>query len=77
MHVLDQNIKEEVKDAGFVAIEEVTFEQIMDEVNSKTQGAQENVESPYDTELEIRIIKSYQAATISGSLFIHLSSSYD
>ncbi|GJV13077.1 hypothetical protein Tco_1354618 [Tanacetum coccineum] len=30
--VLDQNIEEEVKDAGFVAMEEVTFEQIMDEL---------------------------------------------
>ncbi|GKF08989.1 hypothetical protein Tco_0043213, partial [Tanacetum coccineum] len=68
--VLDQNVKEEVKDIGFVAMEEVTFEQIMDEVDSKTQGAQENAESPYDTESEIKIIKSYQAATISGSLFM-------
>ncbi|GKB35563.1 hypothetical protein Tco_0880505, partial [Tanacetum coccineum] len=33
--------------------------------------------SPYDTESEIKIIKSYQAATLSGSLFIHQSSSYD
>ncbi|GJV33588.1 hypothetical protein Tco_1393988 [Tanacetum coccineum] len=68
MHVLDQNVEEEVKDARFVAMEEVTFEQIMDEVDSKTQGAQENIESPYDTESEIKIIKSYQAATIFGSL---------
>ncbi|GKA48213.1 retrovirus-related pol polyprotein from transposon TNT 1-94, partial [Tanacetum coccineum] len=45
--VLDQNVKEEVKDVGFVAME------------------------------EIKTIKSYQAATISGSLFIHQSSSYD
>ncbi|GKE61248.1 hypothetical protein Tco_1511615 [Tanacetum coccineum] len=62
--VLDQNVEEEVKDTGFVAIEDVTFEQIMDEVDLKTQGAQENAESPYDTESEIKIIKSYQAATI-------------
>ncbi|GJX69714.1 hypothetical protein Tco_0305441 [Tanacetum coccineum] len=45
--VLDQNVEEEVKDVGFVAME------------------------------EIKIIKSYQASTISGSLFIHQSSSYD
>ncbi|GKA81683.1 hypothetical protein Tco_0788375 [Tanacetum coccineum] len=45
--ILDQNVEEEVKDVGFVAME------------------------------EIRIIKSYQAATISGSLFIHQSSSYN
>ncbi|GJU58675.1 hypothetical protein Tco_1236441 [Tanacetum coccineum] len=63
--VLDQNVEEEVKDVGFVAMEEVTFEKIMDEVDSKTQGAQENAESPYDTESEIKIIKYYQAATIS------------
>ncbi|GJT44831.1 hypothetical protein Tco_0953546 [Tanacetum coccineum] len=75
--VLNQNVEEEVKDAGFVAMEEVTFKQIMDEVDSKTQGAQENAKSPYDTESEIKIIKSYQAATLSGSLFIHQSSSYD
>ncbi|GJY15709.1 retrovirus-related pol polyprotein from transposon TNT 1-94 [Tanacetum coccineum] len=41
------------------------------------KSAQEIVESPYDTESEIKIIKSYQAATISGLLFIHQSSSYD
>nr|GEX60033.1 hypothetical protein [Tanacetum cinerariifolium] len=74
---LDQNVKEEVKDTGFVVMEEVTFDQIMDEVDSKTQGAQENDESPFDTESKIKIIKSYQAATISGLLFIHQSSSYD
>nr|GEW42848.1 hypothetical protein [Tanacetum cinerariifolium] len=39
--VQDQNVDEEVKDAGFVAMEEVTFEQIMDEVDSKTQDAEE------------------------------------
>ncbi|GKB49351.1 hypothetical protein Tco_0900104, partial [Tanacetum coccineum] len=47
--------------------QDVTFEQIIDEFDSKTQGAQENVESPYDTESEIKIIKSYQAATISDT----------
>ncbi|GKG16302.1 hypothetical protein Tco_0358625, partial [Tanacetum coccineum] len=67
--VLDLNVEKDVKDAGFVAMEEVTFEQIMDEVDSKTQGSQTIAESPYDTELEIKIIKSYQAATISGLLF--------
>ncbi|GJS62177.1 retrovirus-related pol polyprotein from transposon TNT 1-94 [Tanacetum coccineum] len=75
--VLDQNVEKDVKDVGFVAMEEVTFEQIMDEVDSKSQGSQVIAESPYDTELEIKIIKSYQAATISGLLFIHQNSSYD
>ncbi|GKC23604.1 hypothetical protein Tco_1025754 [Tanacetum coccineum] len=74
--VLDQNVEEEVKDTGFVAMEEVTFEHIINEVDSKTQSAQENVESPYDIESEIKIIKSYQAATIYVSLFIYQSSSY-
>ncbi|GJR50033.1 hypothetical protein Tco_1400554 [Tanacetum coccineum] len=46
--VLNQNVEEEVKDDGFVAMEQVTFEKIMDEVDSKTQDAQENAESPYD-----------------------------
>nr|GEX66745.1 hypothetical protein [Tanacetum cinerariifolium] len=75
--VLDQNVEDEVKDTGFVVMKEVTFKQIMDEVDSKTQCAQENVESPFDIELEIKIIKSYQATTISSSLFIHQSSLYD
>ncbi|GKE05289.1 hypothetical protein Tco_1397307 [Tanacetum coccineum] len=77
MQVLDQNVEEEVKDTRFVVMEEFTFKQIIDEVDSKTQGAQENAESPFDTESEIKIIKSYQAATISGSLFINPSSLYD
>nr|GEU42427.1 copia protein [Tanacetum cinerariifolium] len=75
--VLDQHVKEKGKDAGFVVMEEITFEQIVDEVDLKTQGAQENTKSPYDIESEIKIIKSYQAATISGLLFIHQSSSFD
>ncbi|GKC63059.1 hypothetical protein Tco_1095657, partial [Tanacetum coccineum] len=75
--VLNQNVEEEVKDDGFVAMEQVTFEKIMDEVDSKTQDAQENAESPYDTKLEIKIIKSSQATTISGLLYIYQSSSYD
>nr|GEV63063.1 retrovirus-related Pol polyprotein from transposon TNT 1-94 [Tanacetum cinerariifolium] len=69
--------EKEVKDTGFVVMEEATFDQIMDEVDSKTQGAQENAESPFDIESKIKIIKSYQAATIFGLLFIHQSSSYD
>ncbi|GKE80160.1 hypothetical protein Tco_1550160, partial [Tanacetum coccineum] len=59
--VLDQKVEETVQESGLVAMEDVNFEQIMDKFDSKTQGAQENVESPYDTESEIKIIKSYQA----------------
>ncbi|GJZ10544.1 hypothetical protein Tco_0545303, partial [Tanacetum coccineum] len=39
--VLDKNVEEEVKDTGFVAMEEVTFEQIMDKVDSNAQDAEE------------------------------------
>nr|GEW05428.1 hypothetical protein [Tanacetum cinerariifolium] len=38
--VLDQKFKETVQDSRFVAMEDVTFEQIMDKFDSKTQGAQ-------------------------------------
>ncbi|GJU46690.1 hypothetical protein Tco_1203956 [Tanacetum coccineum] len=44
---------------------------------SAAEAEKENTESPYDTESEIKIIKSYQATTISGSLFIYQSSLYD
>ncbi|GKC77664.1 hypothetical protein Tco_1128438, partial [Tanacetum coccineum] len=67
--VLDP-IVEEVKDAGLESMRDVTFEQIMDACDQQQKAAQEKDESPYDIESEIRIIKSYQAATISGSLFI-------
>ncbi|GJX37353.1 retrovirus-related pol polyprotein from transposon TNT 1-94 [Tanacetum coccineum] len=43
-----------------------------------SESAEEKVNQPTAAEAEkIKIIKSYQAATISGSLFIHQSSSYD
>nr|GEV53696.1 retrovirus-related Pol polyprotein from transposon TNT 1-94 [Tanacetum cinerariifolium] len=40
---LDKNVDEDVKDDGFVAMEKVTFEKIMDEVDSKTQGSSESL----------------------------------
>ncbi|GJZ72673.1 hypothetical protein Tco_0636819 [Tanacetum coccineum] len=71
--VLDQNIIEE-DDARVHSMEEPTFEQLMDKVDKLKEVAQEKPESPYDTESEIKIIKSYQVNTVSGSLLIHQGS---
>ncbi|GKA90446.1 hypothetical protein Tco_0812316 [Tanacetum coccineum] len=59
--VLDQNIMEE-EDAGVRSLEEPTFEQIMDEVDKQSKAAQEEPESPYDTESEIKIVKSFKSS---------------
>ncbi|GJQ98091.1 hypothetical protein Tco_0009230, partial [Tanacetum coccineum] len=64
---LDQKVEETLQESELVAIEDVTFEQIMDEFDSETRDAQENDESPYDNESEIKIIKSYQDDTISDA----------
>nr|GEV70640.1 putative ribonuclease H-like domain-containing protein [Tanacetum cinerariifolium] len=65
--VLDQNVDGEVKDTRFVAMEEVTFKQIMDEVDTQNQDAQTD-ESPYDTESEIKIktLRKEMPLTLSG-----------
>ncbi|GJY74779.1 hypothetical protein Tco_0479210 [Tanacetum coccineum] len=47
--VLDQIVEEEVKDAGFESIGDVTFEQVIDEYDQQNKAAQEKAESPYDT----------------------------
>ncbi|GKE14967.1 hypothetical protein Tco_1422544 [Tanacetum coccineum] len=52
--------KEEVKESGLESIGDVTFDQIMDEIDQKNKAAQEKPESPYDTESEIKIIKRFQ-----------------
>ncbi|GJS57349.1 hypothetical protein Tco_0652133 [Tanacetum coccineum] len=59
--VLDQNIMEE-EDTGVRSLEEPTFEQIMDEVDKQSKAAQEEPESPYDTESEIKIVKSFKSS---------------
>ncbi|GJT42467.1 hypothetical protein Tco_0951182 [Tanacetum coccineum] len=59
--VLDQNIIEE-KDVGVCSLEEPTFEQLMDEVDKQSKAAQEEPESPYDTESEIKIVKSFKSS---------------
>ncbi|GKE45353.1 hypothetical protein Tco_1472637 [Tanacetum coccineum] len=72
--VLDQNVKTEVKDAGFVAIETVaeeqyleipTVEQLLDEADKLNKDVQETPESPYDTESEIKVVKSFFTSHIS------------
>ncbi|GJX54686.1 hypothetical protein Tco_0283055 [Tanacetum coccineum] len=70
VHILDQNIMEE-EDAGVHSLEEPTFEQLMDEVDKLKEVAQEKPKSPYDTESEIKIIKSFQVNIVSNSLLIH------
>ncbi|GKD33506.1 hypothetical protein Tco_1249015 [Tanacetum coccineum] len=72
MQVLDHTTEEEVKDAGIESMGGVTFEQVMDEYDQKNSTAQEQHESPYDTESEIKFIKSFKVATISPSLSIDL-----
>ncbi|GKC02924.1 hypothetical protein Tco_0994534, partial [Tanacetum coccineum] len=54
------NVHKEVKESGLESIRDVTFNQIMDEIDQKNKAAQEKPKSPYDTELEIKIIKRFQ-----------------
>ncbi|GJR37615.1 hypothetical protein Tco_1213299 [Tanacetum coccineum] len=46
---------------------EPTFEQLMDKVDNLKEAAQEKPKSSYDTESEIKIIKSYQEREASNS----------
>nr|GEX11333.1 hypothetical protein [Tanacetum cinerariifolium] len=64
---LYQNIKEE-KDAEFVAMDEIaeeqyleipTVKQLLDEADKLNKVVQETPESPYDTESEIKVVKSF------------------
>ncbi|GJZ04494.1 retrovirus-related pol polyprotein from transposon TNT 1-94 [Tanacetum coccineum] len=57
--VLEQNVIEK-EDAGVHSLEEPTFEQLMDEVDKQNKAAQEEPESPYDKESEIKIVKSFK-----------------
>ncbi|GKA89568.1 retrovirus-related pol polyprotein from transposon TNT 1-94 [Tanacetum coccineum] len=70
---VNQNVEEE-KDAEFVAIEEVaveqsleilTVEQLLDEADKLNKVVQETPESPYDTESEIKVVKSFFTSHIS------------
>nr|GEU88152.1 putative ribonuclease H-like domain-containing protein [Tanacetum cinerariifolium] len=45
--VINKNVDEDVKDARFVAMEKVTFEKIMDEVDFKTQASITGFETQY------------------------------
>ncbi|GKA52732.1 putative reverse transcriptase domain-containing protein [Tanacetum coccineum] len=71
--VLDQNVEEE-NDAEFVAIEKVdeeqslefpTVEQLLDEADKLNKDVQETPESPFDTESEIKVVKSFLTSHIS------------
>ncbi|GJY05958.1 hypothetical protein Tco_0371898 [Tanacetum coccineum] len=73
MQVLDQNVKED-NDAEFVAMEEVgeeqslefpIVEQLLDEADKINKVIQETLESPYDTESEIKVVKSFLTSHIS------------
>nr|GEV07052.1 retrovirus-related Pol polyprotein from transposon TNT 1-94 [Tanacetum cinerariifolium] len=48
------------RDVGVHYLEEPTFEQLMDEVDNQNKAAQEQPESPYDTESEIKFVKSFK-----------------
>ncbi|GKE46328.1 hypothetical protein Tco_1477586 [Tanacetum coccineum] len=72
MQVLDQNVEEE-KNVESVSMEEVaeeqslefpTVEQLLDEVDKLNKAVQEPPESPYDTESEIKVVKSYFTSQI-------------
>ncbi|GJX29298.1 hypothetical protein Tco_0237377 [Tanacetum coccineum] len=49
---------EEVKESGLESMEDVTFDQIMDETDQKNKAA-ENPKSRFDTESKIKIIKRF------------------
>ncbi|GKF09961.1 hypothetical protein Tco_0044185, partial [Tanacetum coccineum] len=51
--------QEEVKEFGLESMGDVTFDQIIDEIDQKNKAAQEKPESPYDTESEIKMIKRF------------------
>ncbi|GKD71475.1 hypothetical protein Tco_1325565, partial [Tanacetum coccineum] len=72
--VLDLIVDKRVKDAEFESTKDPTFKQIMDEYDQKAQASHEKDEIPYDTKSDINIIKSFPAAIVSGSLFIHQES---
>nr|GEZ05022.1 hypothetical protein [Tanacetum cinerariifolium] len=71
--VLGQNVEDE-KDAEFVAMEEVDeeqslgipiVEQLLDEAGKLNKAIQEPPESPCDTKLEIKVVKSFFTCHIS------------
>ncbi|GJU58317.1 retrovirus-related pol polyprotein from transposon TNT 1-94 [Tanacetum coccineum] len=66
---------EEVKDAGFEAKGGATFEEIIDLYDQKNKADQEVLESPFDIDSEIKVIKRFQPnQTIDEDQFISLGS---
>ncbi|GKG15139.1 hypothetical protein Tco_0354739, partial [Tanacetum coccineum] len=60
----------EVKSSGLTSLGNMTFEQLMDEYDKKKSAANKESESPYDTESEIKFIKSFRVTTLYGSPFL-------
>ncbi|GJZ38954.1 hypothetical protein Tco_0585517 [Tanacetum coccineum] len=60
MQVQEQNVEIKVKSFGLTCLGDVTFEQLMDEYDKKQSVAKEDSESPYETESEIKFIKSFR-----------------
>nr|GEW86438.1 hypothetical protein [Tanacetum cinerariifolium] len=52
--------KKEVNESGLKSMRDVTFEQLIDEVDKQNQDAQEKTDSSFDTESKIKIIKSFK-----------------
>ncbi|GKE65777.1 hypothetical protein Tco_1519938 [Tanacetum coccineum] len=52
MQVQDQNIQEEVKESGLESMKDVTFDQIMDEIDEKNKDAEnaKSFETPDSTD---------------------------
>ncbi|GJT03946.1 hypothetical protein Tco_0838408 [Tanacetum coccineum] len=62
--VLDQKVEETVHESGFVAMEDVTFEQIIDEFKSKTQDAEEG--DAFDSLSGLRSMPDDDLASMTG-----------
>ncbi|GJR19283.1 hypothetical protein Tco_0967810 [Tanacetum coccineum] len=56
---------EEVKSSGLTTMGDLTFEQLMDEYEKKKGADKEECESLYDTESDIKYVKSFSVTTFS------------
>ncbi|GKD33945.1 hypothetical protein Tco_1249454, partial [Tanacetum coccineum] len=66
MHVQEQYVEMELKSSGLSSMDDVTFEQLMDEYEKQQSASNKESESPYDTESEIKFIKSFRVTTLYG-----------
>nr|GFD50426.1 hypothetical protein [Tanacetum cinerariifolium] len=60
-----EKIVEMEEDAEDKAMEIPAVEQLLDEVDKQNKAVQETLESPYDTEFKIKVVKSYFTSQIS------------